>query len=94
MNKPKLTLVQTRTANSAITPEDGDEMQFLEDLRGAIWGKAGRGAGTFKDLAAEAKLSPQTVSNFASGQTRRPTLFTIRRLLHAVGLRLTWTIRK
>jgi DNA-binding phage protein len=82
--------VQKRTANSAIADESGDEAEFLEDLRGVIWGKAGAIASSFKALAAEAKLSDRTIQRFASGETKRPNLFTIRRLLKAAGWRMTW----
>lgn len=88
---PKLSLVQQRTANSAVTDENSDETQFLEDLRGAIWGKAGATRGSFKALAQDAKISDRTIARFASGETKRPNLFTVRRLLAAVGLRLTWS---
>ena len=92
--KPKLTLVQQRTANSAVSNEDPDEALFLEDLRGAIWKRAGATRDSFKAMAAETKLSERTIQRFASGETKRPQLFTIRRMLASVGMRLTWTMRK
>jgi DNA-binding phage protein len=88
--KPKLTLVQQRTANSAVANIDDEEVQFLEDLRGAIWGKAGATNSSFKVLADNTKMHARTISRFASGETKRPQLFTIRKLLKAVGLRMTW----
>ena len=91
--KPRgaLTAVQKRTANSAVAePIKGsdDEHKFLEDLRGDIW--SGSSKETWKEMGDKAGLSPATVSNFATGNTKRPSLFTIRRLLAARGFRLTW----
>jgi hypothetical protein len=94
MARPNLTLVQKRTANSAVAVQDDDEVKFLEDLRGAIWGKAGAIQGSFKAMAADAKLHISTISRFASGETKRPQLFTIRRMLKSVGLKMTWTLEK
>lgn len=84
MSKPKLTLVQKRSANSAVATADPEEAKLLEDLRGIIWSKAGSTKGNWKTLAAKAKLHPRTVSKFACGDTKRPQLFTIRRMFAAV----------
>jgi hypothetical protein len=46
--------------------------------------------GTWAAFARKATLSPSTVSNFCSGQTKRPT---VRRLLDAAGYELTWKKR-
>lgn len=79
--KVKLNDVQKRSANSAIDPE---EDEFLEDLRGLIWKEAGRPDGKWKHLAEKANLSDRTIARFASGETRRPQVFTIRRMIKAI----------
>lgn len=84
--KPHLTLVQKRAANAALTSEDeDDEARFLADLRGLIWEKGGAQGGSWKDLAARAKLADRTIARFASGETKKPQLFTIRRMIQAIG---------
>lgn len=88
LRKPHLTLVQKRTANSAVSAQDADEARFMEDLRGLVWARAGAEGKTWKALAAEARLAHQTVQKFASGETKRPNLFTVRRLVLALGCRL------
>ena len=76
--------IQKRSANSAMSAEETDEMRFLEDLRGLIWKEAGRPDGKWKDLAEKARLHHKTIQNFACGTTRRPQLFTIRRMCLAI----------
>ena len=90
MTKPQLTLVQKRSANDAVAPVvDEDEKKFLEDLRGLIWAKGGSQGGSWKSLAERANLNARTISRFASGETRRPMLFTIRRMFVAIDYVMT-----
>lgn len=84
----KLTPVQQRTANSAVYADD--EELFIKNLRGTIWADVGKTGRKWADLAADAKLSPQTIQNFASGSTRRPHLISIYRMGKAVGYELDW----
>jgi len=88
----KLTDVQKRSANSALAEgvDADDEAKYLEDLRGVVWKEAGTGSGSWKSLAEKAGLADMTVRRFATGETKRPTLFTIRRMLAALNYRLTW----
>ena len=58
---------------------------FLEDLRGACWGRKI----LWKHLAETANLATNTVRRFANGETRRPTFHTIYRLSRALGFVLT-----
>lgn len=84
--KPKLSLVQQRTANSAVagSEEENDEAKFLADLRGLVWKSQGQDVRGWKGLAEKARLSDKTVARFASGETKKPHLFTIRRILVAI----------
>jgi DNA-binding phage protein len=82
-NVVKLNAVQKRSANAALNSED-DEEKFLTDLRGIIWHRTGAVGGNWKTLAEKAHLNPRTIAKFASGDTRRPHLFTIRRMFQAV----------
>lgn len=83
----RLTTAQKRTAQSAVTDYKEDEdAKFLEDLRGFIW----KEAGTWDGFAAKAGVANRTVARFASGETKRPTVHTIRCMLRALGYRLTW----
>lgn len=81
-----LTDVQKRSANSAISTEDRDELRKLEDIKGKLWVIVGKK--TYKEFAAESGLSAQTVRNFATGETKRPAFFTVRRMAQAVGMDL------
>ena len=82
----KLTVVQKRTANSAVdNPLYDEEQKFLEDLRGELWGRGGSISSSWAEVAKETKLARSTISNFATGQTKRPTVFTVRRIAMAFG---------
>lgn len=89
--KPRgaLTDVQKRTANSAVVASE-DEHKYLEDLRGELWAKLGDQ--TYKQISDKAGLSYGTVHNFAVGNTKRPSIFTVRRLAKAVGLELVLSL--
>ena len=90
-NVVDLNLVRKRTANSAVSSANisDEEQQFLSDLRGIVWSQAGKVNGSWKGLAAKSNLSYRTLQNFASGETRRPQFFTIRRICQAVGCTLS-----
>ncbi len=87
----QLNTIQRRTANSAVSNAnlDDEEVKFLADLRGLVWAKAGKIGMSWKSLAENANLNYRTVQKFASGETRRPQIFTIRRICQAVGFVLT-----
>jgi DNA-binding phage protein len=89
-NIVKLNLVQKRSANSAVNPSDvnDEEHQFLSDLRGIVWEHAGRINGSWKGLAEKSNLNYKTLQKFASGETRRPQFFTIRRICQSVNCTL------
>jgi DNA-binding phage protein len=82
-NERPLNTVQKRSANSAVIGED-DEQKYLADLRGMLWNSGGAVDGSWKKLAEKAHLNARTISKFASGETIRPQLFTVRRLFQAV----------
>lgn len=87
----RLSDVQKRTANSAVSDKnlDDDEVKFLSDLRGLIWKKGGSVGGSWKVLAEKAKLNNRTIQKFANGETKRPQLFTIRRMCLAIDYVMT-----
>lgn len=78
----KLNIIQRRAANSAIAD---DEDKFLEDLRGRLWANGGAVDGKWKSLAERANVSPRTISRFASGDTKKPQILTIRRMFGALS---------
>jgi len=65
---------------------------FIEDLRGVIWNSARDVGLNWKQIAGAARLSPKTVSRFAYRETKRPTFYTIFRILTVVGVRLTYVV--
>jgi DNA-binding phage protein len=90
-NVVHLTLVQKRSANSAVASSgiNDEEQEFLSDLRGLVWNQAGRINGSWKGLGEKANLNYKTLQKFASGETRRPQFFTIRRICQAVNCTLS-----
>lgn len=68
---------------------------FLEDLRGEVRNSTrGQNASlTWKQLAADASVSVNTVSRFAYGETKRPTFRTVFRIAEVLGMHLTWDRR-
>ncbi len=87
----RLNTVQKRTANSAVSLADldTDEVQFLSDLRGLVWKEGGTKHNSWKDLGEKARLNPKTIQRFASGETRRPQIYTVRRICQAVDWVMT-----
>ena len=67
-----------------------EEDQFIEDLRGMVWSGSVTGKRSWKDIAEESGLNVATVSKFASGDTKRPHLLTIRRIVRACGYRMAF----
>ncbi len=94
-SKP-LTAVQARTANSAVSlPENyNDDVKWLEDLRGELWGRGGAINGSWKEVAKSINLAPSTVSKFATGVTKKPSIHTVRRIAEAFGYFMTFVKRK
>lgn len=82
----KLRLVQDQpsTANSF----EQDFENWLEDLRGIVWNDFIKGRRSLENLAADAKLSLSTVQKFAWGETKKPHLQTVFKLMKALGYRL------
>ncbi len=91
-NVVDLNLARKRTANSAVASNSNiseEEQEFLSDLRGLVWYHAGRVNGSWKGLAEKSNLNYKTLQSFASGETRRPQFFTIRRICQAVNCTLS-----
>ena len=66
------------------SPED----IFLEDLRGVLWNSYVDASMSWIEIAGRARLAYSTVRRFASGETKRPQLYTVLRLMSAIGARL------
>ncbi len=80
----KQTVAAQRGFKSAVTEE---EDPFLEDLRGLVWSDERTNHRSWDQLAREAGISYATVRNLAVGETKRPHLRTIHKLLLAMGFR-------
>jgi hypothetical protein len=89
--KPKHERLEDEKIEAAIHE---DEAAFLEDLRGLLWAKAGSRDGKWQNLAARARLHRTTIAKFAQGTTKRPQLFTIRRMFIALDYVMTIVPRK
>lgn len=89
--QPKHERLAEEAADQAIAD---DEAKFLEDLRGLLWAKAGSRDGKWQNLAVRARLHRTTIAKFAQGVTRRPQLFTIRRMFVALDYTLAIMPRK
>lgn len=88
-----LNAVQKRTANDAVLADAerwNEEQKFLEDLRGLLWGQSWPNGASWATIARDAGVSPATISKFAIGETKRPTVFTVRKIALYFGYRMTF----
>jgi DNA-binding phage protein len=77
-----------RAGSRATLGIDPDSEEFLQDLRGMLWNSVPTCGMEWPELAREAKLHVSTIENFLFGQTKRPQMNTIYRLLTAMGFRI------
>lgn len=70
---------------------------FLEDLRGQVWNSFRDAGKTWKELAIAARVTNNTISKFAYGETRRPVFRTVYNISEALSIRISYdppTVRK
>lgn len=77
-------------ALQVVSTPDYTYQDFIEDLRGIVWDSVKETGLSWDDLAIEAKLSPQTVSRFAYGETKVPTSRTVFQIASVVNLRMAF----
>lgn len=65
----------------------------MEDLRGIVWNSIKDRGLTWTELSRITNLTIGTISRFASGETKRPSSYTVDALADAVGLEVRY-IRK
>ena len=66
--------------------EDTELQKIIGDVRGLLFELYGKRTGrNWSDVKAETRLCTSTISNFAMGLTRSPSVNTIKKLAGAVG---------